>query len=114
VLRSAVSCCLSAAGVRFLDTLSCQTEFRPHYCRPTARTTHTRACTADPGKVYTFRTRETRTGPGALFTPETTVFAGHRIIRDRRLPPYIGRSLFTPVQLPNPECLRVEASARVP
>src|SRR6266700_682705 len=38
VVQSAVSCCVSAAGIRFLDTLSCQTEFRPHYCRPTART----------------------------------------------------------------------------
>jgi hypothetical protein len=61
-VRPAVFCCLSAAGVRFLDTLSCQTGFRPHYCRPTAGTTHTRECAADPGRVYTFRTHETRTG----------------------------------------------------
>jgi hypothetical protein len=93
VLRSAVSCCVSAAGVRFLDTLSCQTGFRPHYCRPTASTTHTRACTADPGRVYTFPTRETRTGPDALYTPGTAVFTGHRPIRDRRLPSLNGRSL---------------------
>ena len=61
-MRPAVSCCLSAAGVRFLDTLSCQTGFRPHRCRPTASTTHTRACAADPGRVYTFRTYQTWTG----------------------------------------------------
>src|SRR6266704_3826616 len=93
VVQSAVSCCVSAAGIRFLDTLSCQTEFRPHYCRPTARTAHTRACAADPGRVYTFPTRETRTGPGALYTPGTAVFTGHRPIRGRRLPPHNGWSL---------------------
>ena len=113
VVRPAVSCCLSAAGVRFLDTLSCQTGFRPPCGRPTAGTTPTRACAADPGRVYTFRTCETRTGLGALSTPGTTVFAGHRLVRGRRLPPYIGRSLFTPEPQPNPGCGLVEASARV-
>lgn len=113
VVRPAVSCCLSAAGVRFLDTLSCQTGFRPPCGRPTTGTTPTRACAADPGRVYTFRTCETRTGLGALSTPGTTVFAGHRLIRGRRLPPYIGRSLFTPEPQPNPGCGLVEASARV-
>jgi hypothetical protein len=77
-VRSAVSCCVSAAGVRFLGTLSCQTGFRPLYSRPTAAGAHTRAPATDPGRVYTFPTRETRTGPGALYTPGTTVFAGHR------------------------------------
>jgi hypothetical protein len=91
VLRSAVSCCVSDAGVRFLDTLSCQTGFRPDYSRPTASATHTRACAADPGRVYTFRPHETRTGLGALSTPGTTVFAGHRVFRGRRLPPSSGR-----------------------
>jgi hypothetical protein len=88
-----VSCCLSAAGVRFLGTLSCQTEFRPHYCRPTATGAHTGTPTTDPGRVYTFHTRETRTGPGALFTPGMTVFAGHRVVRGCRLPPHSGRPL---------------------
>jgi hypothetical protein len=113
MLRPAVSRCLSAAGVRFLDTLSCQTGFRPPYGRPTAAGAHTRAPATDPGRVYTFNTRETRTGPGALSTPRTTVFAGHRNVRGRRLPPYNGRSLFTPVQRPNPGCVCDEASARV-
>src|SRR6266542_106671 len=103
VVRPAVSCCLSAAGVRFLDTLSCQTGFRPHCCRPTAGTTHTRACAADPGRVYTFRTYETRTGWGALSTPGTTVFAGHRLIRVRRLPPTIGWSLLIRYYNPTPD-----------
>jgi hypothetical protein len=44
-------------------------------------------------RVYTFRTRETRTGPGALFTPGTAVSAGHRVVRGRRLPPLNGRFL---------------------
>src|SRR5258708_6774136 len=44
-------------------------------------------------RVYTFRTRETRTGPGALYTPGAAVFAGHRQLRGRRLPPLSGRSL---------------------
>jgi len=93
VLRSAVSCCVSAAGFRFLGTLSCQTGFRPHYCRPTASTTLTRARATDPGRVYTFPTRETQTGPGALFTPGTAVLTSHRGIRGRRLPPFNGWSL---------------------
>ena len=37
--------------------------------------------------------RETRTGPGALSTPGTAVFAGHRVFRGRRLPPLNDRSL---------------------
>ena len=44
-------------------------------------------------RVYTFRTRETQTGPGALSTPETAVFTGRRGVRGRRLPPLSGRSL---------------------
>jgi hypothetical protein len=113
MVRPAVFCCFSAAGVRFLDTLSCQTGFRPPYGRPTALTAHTRACAADPGRVYTFRTYEIRTGLGALSTPGTAVFAGHRDVRGRRLPPYNGRSLFIPVPQPNPGRAFVEASARV-
>jgi hypothetical protein len=93
VLRSAVSCRVSAAGVRFLGTLSCQTEFRPHYCRPTATGAHTRTPTADPGRVSTFRAHETRTGLGALCTPGMAVFADHRHIRGHRLPSLNGRSL---------------------
>jgi len=43
--------------------------------------------------VSTFRTHEIRTGPGALYTPGTAVFAGHRLLHGRRLPPLSGRSL---------------------
>ena len=51
-------------------------DFRPPYGRPTAPPAHTRACTTDPDEVATFRTHETRTGPGALSTPGTTVPTG--------------------------------------
>ena len=88
-----VSCCLSAAGVRFLGTLSCQTEFRPHYCRPTAPGAHTRTPATDPGRVYTFPTREIRTGPGALYTPGTAVLIDPRGVRGRRLPLHSGQPL---------------------
>src|SRR5260370_25842861 len=52
-------------------------DFRPPYGRPTALPAHTRACPADPDEVSTFRTHETRTGPGALSTPGTTVPTCH-------------------------------------
>ena len=68
-------------------------DFRPSYDRPTGRPAPTRACRTDPGEVSTFRTHETRTGPGALYTPGTAVFAGRRPVRGRRLPPLSGRSL---------------------
>ena len=54
-------------------------DFRPSYDRPTAPPAHTRACTADPDEVYTFRTHETQTGPGAFSTPGTAVLTGHRV-----------------------------------
>jgi hypothetical protein len=47
----------------------------------------------DPDGVSTFRTRETRTGPGALCTPGTAVFTRPRGILDRRLPHPSGMSL---------------------
>src|SRR5512133_141748 len=47
VLRSTGSCCLSAAGIRFLGTLS-RREFRPPYGRPTVPAAHTRAPFTDP------------------------------------------------------------------
>jgi hypothetical protein len=92
-VRPAVSCCVSAAGIRFLGTLSCQTEFRPPYGRPTATGAHTRTPATDPGTVYTFHTHETRTGPDALYTPRTAVFISHPGIRGCRLPPPNGWSL---------------------
>jgi hypothetical protein len=67
--------------------------FRPSYDRPTGRPAHTRACRTDPGGVSTFRMHETRTGPGALYTPGTAVSTGRRPVHDHRLPPLSGRSL---------------------
>src|SRR6266511_3334450 len=88
-----VSRCLSTTGIRFLGTLS-RREFRPDHSRPTS-TAHAYLRTrCGPRRGFTtFHTRETRTGPGALFTPRMTVFAGHRVVRSRRLPPPNGRSL---------------------
>ena len=82
--------------------------FRPSYDRPTAP-----ANGADPSGVSMFRTRETRLGPGALFTPGTAVPSRPVNLPDRRTPPSSGRSLFTPVQHSAPGCNRDEASSRV-
>ena len=69
-MTAPVSCCLSAAGIRFLGILS-----RPGI-PPLLRSAYrTAARAADPSRVYMFRTRETRMGPGALFTPGTAVSA---------------------------------------
>src|SRR4051794_16352059 len=67
--RSSVSRRLSTTGIRFLGTLS-RREFRPDYSRPTT-TGHTYLRTrCGPRRGFTtFHTRETQTGPGALFTP---------------------------------------------
>ena len=82
--------------------------FRPSYDRPTAP-----ANGADPSGVSMFRTRETRLGPGALFTPGTTVPSRPVNLPDRRTPPSSGRPLFTPVQHSAPGCNCDEASSRV-
>ena len=68
---------------------------------------------ADPSGVSMFRTRETRLGPGALFTPGTAVPSRSVNLPDRRTPPSSGRSLFTPVQHSAPGCNCDEASSRV-
>src|SRR5713101_4199881 len=48
-------------------------EFSPPFGRPTALPAHTRACPADPDRVSTFRTPESRTAPDALSAPRTAV-----------------------------------------
>jgi hypothetical protein len=83
--------------------------FRPSYDQPTAPP----AGGADPRGVSMFRTRETRLGPGALFTPGTAVPSRPANLPGRRTPPSSGRSLFTPVQHSAPGCNRDEASTRV-
>jgi hypothetical protein len=114
VVRSSVSRCLSTTGIRFLGTLS-RREFRPDHSRPTT-TAHAYLRTRrGPRRGFTtFHTRETRTGPDAVYTPGMTVFAGHRVVRGRRLPPHNGRSLPPRQPRPSPGCLNNEASARVP
>ena len=102
------SCCLSAAGLRFLRHPVPPAGFRPSYDRPTAP-----ANGADPSGVSMFRTRETRLGPGALFTPGTAVPSRSVNLPDRRTPPSSGRSPFTPVQHSAPGCNCDEASSRV-
>ena len=66
-MTARVSRCLSAAGIRFLGILS-----RPGLV-PLSRSAYRTATGADPSGVSMFRTRETRLGPGALFTPGTAV-----------------------------------------
>jgi hypothetical protein len=46
---------------------------------PLLRSAYRAAAGADPGKVSMFRTRETRPGPGALYTPGTAVPARPRM-----------------------------------
>jgi hypothetical protein len=65
---------LSAAGIRFMGILS-----RPGI-PPLLRSAYRAARGgADPSGVSMFRTRETRPGPGALYTPGTTVPARTRV-----------------------------------
>jgi hypothetical protein len=73
-MTALVSCCLSAAGLRFLGILS-----RPGLA-PLLRSAYRAAGSgADPSGVSMFRTRETRPGPGALCTPGTAVPARPRV-----------------------------------
>jgi hypothetical protein len=73
VRRRGVSCCLSAAGLRFLGILS-----RPGI-PPLLRSAYRAISGADPSGFSMFRTRETRPGPGALYTPGTAVPAQPRV-----------------------------------
>jgi hypothetical protein len=99
-LQSSVSRCLSTIGVGFLGTLS-RREFRPDHSRPTTTAPAHPRIRRGPRRGFTaFHTCETRTGPGALCTPRMTVFAGHRVVRGRRLPPSNGRSLSPRCYLP--------------
>ena len=94
----------------FASWASCPARgLRPSYDRPTAPP----AGGADPSGFSMFRTRETRLGPGALFTPGTAVPSRPVNLPDRRTPPSSGRSLFTPVPHSAPGCNCDEASTRV-
>ena len=73
-MTALVSCCLSAAGIRFLGILS--RPGIPPLLRSAYRTAHKGG--TDPDGVSMFRTRETQLGPGALSTPGTAVPATAR------------------------------------
>jgi len=114
VTRSSVSRCLSTIGVRFLGTLS-RRGFRPDYSRPTTTARAYLRTRRGPRRGFTtFHTRETRTGPGALFTPGMTVFC--RPSRCPWPPPAVSQRPIPaiPVLRPSPGCRCHEASARVP
>ncbi len=87
----------------FASWASCPARgFRPSHDRPTAPP----AGSADPSRVSMFRTHETRPGPGALFTPGTTVPT--RPWGSPRPPPAALQRLVpvTPVSRPAPGCLQ--------
>ena len=116
-LWPAVSCCLSTAGIRFLDTLS-RRDFRPHYCRPTAPG----SASADPSRTHdTGFTRCTcvRHGPGAVRVGRSLYpgdsGAQRPSERPRSSPAVFQRPVpVIPVLHPNPGSLSHETSARVP
>ncbi len=67
-LNAVLSCCLSAAGIRFLGILS-----RPGIPPPLRSAYRAASSSADPSGVSMFRTRETRLAQGALCTPGAAV-----------------------------------------
>ena len=72
-ILSSLSCCLSAAGLRFLGILSPPGNWAPLTVGLPGR--HNGA--PDPDGVSMFRTRETRLGPGALYTRGQRCLHGH-------------------------------------
>ena len=83
-----LSCCLSAAGIRFLGILSRQG------IPPPLRSAYRAASSGtDPDGVSMFRTRETRLGQGALCTPGTAVPTATGESPGRRLPLRNGQPL---------------------
>src|SRR5713226_5485416 len=93
VLRSRFPAAFRPPGIRFIGTLSRHgnsapiTVGLPHHLRIPAPGIRTHS------RVYTFRTRETRTGPAALYTPGTAVSTRPGSIPGRRLPHLSGMSL---------------------
>ncbi len=80
-MPAVLSCCLSAAGIRFLSILS-----RPGIPPSSRSAYHAATCGADPDEVSMFRTRETRLAQGALFTPGTAVSTATGDLPAARLP----------------------------
>jgi hypothetical protein len=77
-LQSRFPAAFRPPGIRFMNTLSRHrnsaplTVGLPHHLRIPAPEMGTHS------RVYTFRTHETRTGPGALYTPGTAVSTGRK------------------------------------
>jgi hypothetical protein len=100
---------LSATGIRFLGIL-----FPPgDWAFLTAGLPAHRIGALDPDGLSMFRTRETRLGLGALYTPGTAVSTRPRYVHDRRLPHRNGTVPARPALLAVPDGLHDEASARV-
>ena len=112
VLRPLPSCCLSAAGIRFLSTLSCQgiqPPLRSAYrtacayprlrCGPMARFPRSARVRPRPGRALSVP-REQRCSPATLH-PRPPPAASQRLVPA------------TPATQPSPECELDEASARV-
>lgn len=68
-----VSCRLSATGIRFLGILFHARELGSPYGRLTGTRPSEAGAIPDPDGFSMFRTRETRLGLGALYTPGTAV-----------------------------------------
>ena len=75
-MTARVSCCLSAAGLRFLGILS--RPGIPPLLRSACRTASSRR--ADPSEFSMFRTHETRLAQGALCTPGAAVSTGRGVL----------------------------------
>ena len=97
-MAALVSCCLSAAGLRFLGILS-----RPGL-PPLLRSAYRAAGDADPSGVFMFRTRETRPGRAPSVPGDGGARTATCASRGRRLPPYSGRSLSPRYHDPIPGC----------
>lgn len=69
---------------------------------------------SDPVGVSVFHTRKIWLGLGVLYTPGAAVSTRPQCIYDRRLPLLNGSVPVCPAQLPDPDSLFHEASARIP
>ena len=111
-LRPLFSCCLSAAGVRFLSTLSCQG------VQPPLRSAYRTAC-AYPrlrcGPMARFpRSARVRPGPGRALSVPRGQRCSPAALHPRPPPAASQRPVpATPATQPSPECELDEASARV-
>src|SRR5947208_15968778 len=102
-----VSCCLSAAGLRFLGIL-----FPPRNSALLTVGLPALAHRTLTGFPCSARVR-CGWGKGVLYTPGTAVPTRPRMLHDRRLPHHSGASLLSPVLHPGPGSHADEASSRI-